>query len=695
MPDELTPTTNIEKFLAKTAGESVELPEPATRIEKYLNKIASEQTITEATDTWLDEHIDPSTGYVLDSTLTMNNAAPPASAVGDLKSATKHKYFLKGTYILANKKATAMSEDATFKSGKTYVIILYSSGYEKGRKLEFGVSNTNFSLFTEFVEHYAVVKYRPESDVTTHFWGYSTIGSSKTFAMWCEEWDLYDEALITPPDTIIVSASNSVWTDKYISKYICNWENDNITIQQAINDLPPTGGEVILCDGNYIIDSLTDTEDEEVGLIAFEITNPTIKHFVSIRGKSKPIRDSAHEIKLGAAFFFKTSVYNDLDSSQHVTIFGARPTDSQYMREPRALNFSIKNIGINLPGNQKSIKCIDGEYFSALEVENVAIGISSAGTVNTSPNANCIGIRGLGGWNYGIYYTIKCVKILGMGVAFDLGGEHLVMEQCAVRYSDIPYRFYKYGDVSKMAHPQTLINCCEEHCNKSLVFGANTNHPQVTLIDYNIEYRPTEHSGSWARTQKAIEETVGDINGEISFTINKENYTNIADTDFWESGSGINFITRNSVDKKYGTTANRPTNPNLMQQYYDTTLSKLILFDGTNWVDANEAANPFIVTLTPTAQDFSGTMDKTVAEINAAYEAGRKIVFRIYSSATEYVEVDCTMRGRIITAGDYPSFNGYVLDENLNLLIYAYTGVNASASSNTYSTKIFQLTLMS
>lgn len=87
MPDELTPSTNIEKFLAKTAGESVELPEPATRIEKYLSKIASEQTITDITDTWLGEHIDPSTGYVLDSTLTLDNAAPPASAVGDLKSA--------------------------------------------------------------------------------------------------------------------------------------------------------------------------------------------------------------------------------------------------------------------------------------------------------------------------------------------------------------------------------------------------------------------------------------------------------------------------------------------------------------------------------------------------------------------------------------------------------------------------------
>ena len=33
------------------------------------------------------------------------------------------------------------------------------------------------------------------------------------------------------------------------------------------------------------------------------------------------------------------------------------------------------------------------------------------------------------------------------------------------------------------------------------------------------------------------------------------------------------------------------------------------------------AANPFIVTLTPTALDYSGTMDKTVAEIYAAHQA--------------------------------------------------------------------------
>ena len=108
MTDDLTPVTRLETFLARTAGENVDTPEPVTRIEKYLDKIASEQSIIEATDNWLDEHINPATGYVLDSTLTLDNAAPPASAVGDLKTAViictgnEEIEFVKGKYIADN-----------------------------------------------------------------------------------------------------------------------------------------------------------------------------------------------------------------------------------------------------------------------------------------------------------------------------------------------------------------------------------------------------------------------------------------------------------------------------------------------------------------------------------------------------------------------------------------------------------------
>ena len=99
----------------------------------------------------------------------------------------------------------------------------------------------------------------------------------------------------------------------------------------------------------------------------------------------------------------------------------------------------------------------------------------------------------------------------------------------------------------------------------------------------------------------------------------------------------------------------------------------------------------FIVTLTPTAQDYSGTMDKTVAEINAAYEAGQHIVFRTMMSATTYMDVDCTARWYNNTA--YPSFNGFILSsDNGGTLIFAYTGARDDGTCQTYGTTIYTLT---
>lgn len=49
------------------------------------------QTIIEETDAWLEENISQETGYVLDRTLTLQNAAAPADMVGDLKSALKNQ----------------------------------------------------------------------------------------------------------------------------------------------------------------------------------------------------------------------------------------------------------------------------------------------------------------------------------------------------------------------------------------------------------------------------------------------------------------------------------------------------------------------------------------------------------------------------------------------------------------------------
>lgn len=107
------------------------------------------------------------------------------------------------------------------------------------------------------------------------------------------------------------------------------------------------------------------------------------------------------------------------------------------------------------------------------------------------------------------------------------------------------------------------------------------------------------------------------------------------------------------------------------------------------------AANPFIVTLTPTALDYSGTMDKTIAEIYAAWQAGKKIIYRVYSSETSYTDTEVTM---VYTSGSstYPSFNAFIIinESEQHVLVFAFTGVYNDGTIQTYGTTIYPLTPM-
>ena len=108
-----------------------------------------------------------------------------------------------------------------------------------------------------------------------------------------------------------------------------------------------------------------------------------------------------------------------------------------------------------------------------------------------------------------------------------------------------------------------------------------------------------------------------------------------------------------------------------------------------------ESANaPFVVTLTPTALDYSGEMDKTVAEINAAYLAGRKVVYKVAASETRFTYADVTM---VYVDGDftYPSFNAFIIDNGNDLLMEAITLPTDNGDRNTYAVALYPLTPMS
>lgn len=100
-----------------------------------------------------------------------------------------------------------------------------------------------------------------------------------------------------------------------------------------------------------------------------------------------------------------------------------------------------------------------------------------------------------------------------------------------------------------------------------------------TFVDFNCE-----------TFEFPAEETEpGTFCGTIQFSSGSGTFGNKTDVQFWKNdGSGRLFRTINSSHALGGTTVLRNTYvPQYMQQYYDETLSKLLIYNGTNWVDSD------------------------------------------------------------------------------------------------------------
>ena len=116
---------------------------------------------------------------------------------------------------------------------------------------------------------------------------------------------------------------------------------------------------------------------------------------------------------------------------------------------------------------------------------------------------------------------------------------------------------------------------------------------------------------------------------------------------------------------------------------------KVLTANSGVWGAQEPIGKKFIVTLTPTAEDYSGTMDKTVAEIDAAYEAGQEIVFMIDNG---YEGFSFTVTQIEKGIDEYPRFHAFCIFTEL--LIEAYNEYTDSehGTSTKYSTAIYTLT---
>ena len=131
--------------------------------------------------------------------------------------------------------------------------------------------------------------------------------------------------------------------------------------------------------------------------------------------------------------------------------------------------------------------------------------------------------------------------------------------------------------------------------------------------------------------------------------------------------------------------------------FIETDTGKVFIFDEDNgWTEMQAGGGggggeKFIVTLTPTALDYSGTMDKTVDEINSAYEAGQEIWFSMDDGNGLTYNVFCD-DVLVDSSNIYPSFGSKVIVVLMNALVYLFTGTTNDGTTNTYSTSIYALT---
>lgn len=394
--------------------------------------------------------------------------------------------------------------------------------------------------------------------------------------------------------TIHVASAWSSDEEKMGADYVCDGVNDGEELQQAIFDLRARGGGILkLSNERYIIDKLFDSGVESVGKYGIYIpTNNYNVTSIKIEGVNFPNVIQPMYFGHCARLDMSQSLYDSLDENEIVSIIGVKPVisgSSKVSRSSVGCTLSVESVAINIPAPQKKIIGVNCEYAYNMQLKGVHCGLTEYAGDPQEPNGkiinsiiDCIGIRTLYGYNWGSGYHIDDCNVRGWGLGFDISGEHLIMQNACARFVNTGFRFGHFGDDTMMSHPNTLINCCEEWLLHGMVLEGNGLGQSLNIIDFNIEDMT---NNGWGRQTYAKESKPGSYHGTLTYTTTRNSYKN-APHKFWEDRSGINVLTRDLNDKFSGTTEERPQSPQNNQQYFDTTLNKMLYYINGNWVDA-------------------------------------------------------------------------------------------------------------
>ena len=383
---------------------------------------------------------------------------------------------------------------------------------------------------------------------------------------------------------IVIAASDSINSDKEKANIICTGTNDNAIIQSVIDSIGERSAIIQFANGHYYFDSFSVHDDYYYGLYFAKYQREII-----LRGCNHDHRaniTTLESIEQCAIFEVTQTAYDALPANQ----------ESYFIGSNREYQFPYKVIGVEdisfyIPDYTKPIIGVDGAYCSDMHVEKCFFTSGGDYTSDVNVNPKCVAVRGCGQGNIGYNYYFQHIKILGWGTGFQITGEHLQCIDCIAQKTAYGFVFgncdavpYPRGDSTGL-HPNTLINCgAEANSIGALYFG--TGHKNaVSIIDMNME-AGLPSTDPWGSEFLFSADDNSSFCGEISYAVlqNFSPWIHIQKNAWDSNAHASKFKTIDLIAPLSGTTAQRPTDPVYLSQYFDTTLDKMLTWNGSAWV---------------------------------------------------------------------------------------------------------------
>ena len=382
---------------------------------------------------------------------------------------------------------------------------------------------------------------------------------------------------------ITIAASDSTNSDKEKADIVCTGTNDNATIQSVIDSIGERSAVIQFANGHYYFDAFSVHDGYYYGLYFAKYQREII-----LRGCNNDHRANTttnDSIEQCAVFKVTQTAYNSLPANQ----------ESYFVGSNRAYEFPYKVIGVEsisfyIPNFEKPIIGVDGAYCSDMHVEKCFFTSGGSTDDDTGVNPKCVAVRGCGQGNIGYNYYFKHIKILGWGTGFQITGEHLQVVDCIAQRTAYGFVFgncedvpYPRGDSTGL-HPNTLINCGAEYNSIGAIYFGTGHKNAVSIIDFNME-TGLASTDAWGSQYMISADDDSSFYGEISYAVlSNVNWQHVS-KNVWDNNTHASkFKNFDLLAPLSGTTLERPSDPVYLSQYFDTTLDKMLTWNGSAWV---------------------------------------------------------------------------------------------------------------